>query len=79
MNDREEIDNKLNDIEEDEQLQSDCENVNKYKNIGLEYIKKDAIKRLDELRKEFLNSDFHFDIKEINLINKVFNFLKDRA
>jgi len=72
---RKEIDEKLHDIEDKEKLEEDSAYIQSVKNN----IKNTSIKRLEELRREFLNSDFHLDIKEINLINKVFNFLKEKA
>lgn len=80
MQNRKENDKKLYEIEDNEQLNQDCENTRKYtNNIGLEYIRKDAIKQYEELQKEFLHNNMWLGINEILVVNKVFKFLKEKA
>lgn len=79
MDFRKEIDEKLQEIEDREELEKDCENIKKYNNVGLEYIRRDAIKLYDELEKEFLYNNLMLSFDEKLLVKKIFKFLKDRA
>jgi hypothetical protein len=80
FNNRKENDNNLHEIIDNEQLIEDCNNAKKYStNIGLEYIRRDAIKQYNELEKEFLHNNLILSFDEKLLVKKVFKFLKDRA
>jgi hypothetical protein len=79
MEQRKENDEKLHEIEDKEQLNADCENTKKYNNIGLEYVRRDAIRQYNELEKEYLHSNVMLSFDEKLLIKKVFKYLKDKA
>jgi hypothetical protein len=70
--------NDINTIEERENLIQDTKNTERLKNRAMEYIKNDAIKHLEELRVEFIKTN-NIHREEQVTINRVFNFLKNKA
>jgi hypothetical protein len=73
LENRKEIDEKLHDIEDKEQLQDDCTYIQNIKNN----IRNTSINRLEELRVEFIkNNNIHRE--EQVIVNRIFKFLKDK-
>jgi len=67
----------LDEIERDERLKEDCNKtgkVNKY----MGYIRETAQNRLEDLRKEYILENC-LDREEQLYVNRVFNFLKEKA
>jgi hypothetical protein len=71
---RKEIDNNLNEVEESEQLQTDCKYIQKIK----DNIRNTSIKRLEELRVEFIKTNNIYREEQVT-VNKVFKFLKEKS
>lgn len=67
----------LDEIEQQEGLQADCNKVGKV-NKHMQYIKNDAVNRLEDLRTEYILENCA-DREERMFANKVFNFLIERA
>jgi 2'-5' RNA ligase len=79
MNDRKEIDNNLNEVEENESLNVDCENTKGFRNKAMEIVSEIARRNLEELRKLYIENNRDMDTFEIDLINDYTNFLKSKA
>ncbi|MDD2495158.1 MAG: hypothetical protein PHE29_08200 [Tissierellia bacterium] len=75
LEDRKEINEKLHDIEDKERLAEDSSYI---QNIKTE-IKNTSIKRLEELRKEFVKKNVQMNSLEILAINRFVEYLKDKA
>jgi hypothetical protein len=72
---RKELDITLEEAESQENLQADCK---KSENIAMKLIKMDAVKRLEELRLLFIH-EHHLRKDEQPMVNRVFNWLKEKA
>lgn len=75
MQNRKENEEKLLEIINREELEIDCNNTN---NVAMKYIKKDAVKHLEELRIEYIKLN-HIQREEQVIINKLFAFLKEKS
>jgi hypothetical protein len=75
---RKENDEKLHDVEDKEELEKDCKNINEITNKydANKLIRKDFIIRLEELKSEYMIKN---PLSDYYIANKVFNFLKDKA
>jgi hypothetical protein len=65
--------------EENEELQNDCNNSEKFRNKAMEYIKRDYIRNLEVLQQAYIQENMDMCVYDMNTANSVFEFLRRMA
>ena len=75
---RKEIDN-LTNVENEEQLILDTINTGKAKNRAMEIAREIARRNIERLREEYIQANMDMCVGDMDLVNSVFEFMKNRA
>jgi hypothetical protein len=74
---RKELDRKLHEIEDRENLENDTKNTKRFGDRAMEYIKRDYIKNIETLRQAYIQENMDMSVYEMDIANSVFEFIEN--
>jgi hypothetical protein len=70
---------RISEAEEKEQLITDCENTKGFKNKAMDIVREIARRNIERLREEYIQANMDMCVGDMDIVNSVFEFLRNRA